>query len=82
MSFSGKVKEELARVCPRARHCRLAELAAITGMCGEWREEEGCLSFLVHSENIAVVRKCFTLDRKSTRLNSSHPSSSRMPSSA
>ena len=28
MSFSGKVKEELARVCPRARHCRLAELAA------------------------------------------------------
>ena len=40
MSFSGRVKEELARVCPRARHCRLAELAAIAGMCGEWREGE------------------------------------------
>ena len=68
MSFSGKVKEELARVCPRARHCRLAELAAITGMCGEWREEEGCLSFLVHSENIAVVRKCFTLIEKTFNI--------------
>ena len=28
------------------------------------------------------LKKCFFEDRKSTRLNSSHPSSSRMPSSA
>ena len=69
MSFSGKVKEELARVCPRARHCRLAELAAITGMCGEWREgERGGLSFFVHSENIAVIRKCFTLIEKTFNI--------------
>ena len=39
-------------------------------------------------EQIAKTLKCaaknivFTRDRKSTRLNSSHPSSSRMPSSA
>lgn len=69
MSFSGRVKEELARMCPRARHCRLAELAAVTGMCGEWREEEmGGLSFSVHSENIAVVRKCFTLIEKTFNI--------------
>ena len=69
MSFSGRVKEELARMCPRARHCRLAELAAVTGMCGEWREEEtGSLSFSVHSENIAVVRKCFTLIEKTFNI--------------
>ena len=29
-----------------------------------------------------VIGKFFTLDRKSTRLNSSHPTTSRMPSSA
>ena len=34
MSFSHKVKEELARVMTNARHCQLAELAAIIGMCG------------------------------------------------
>ena len=69
MSFSGRVKEELARVCPRARHCRLAELAAIAGRCGEWREgERGGLSFFVHSENIAVIRKCFTLIEKTFNI--------------
>ena len=69
MSFSGRVKEELARVYPRARHCRLAELAAIAGMCGEWREgERGGLSFFVHSENIAVIRKCFTLIEKTFNI--------------
>ena len=30
----------------------------------------------------AMIGAAITLDRKSTRLNSSHPSSSRMPSSA
>ena len=33
-------------------------------------------------EAIAACNKAYTTDRKSTRLNSSHPSSSRMPSSA
>ena len=34
MSFSGKVKEELAGNISPARHCRIAELAAFIGMCG------------------------------------------------
>ena len=29
MSFSGEVKEELVRLLPEARHCGIAELAAI-----------------------------------------------------
>ena len=34
MSFSGKVKEELARNISSARHCQIAELTAFIGMCG------------------------------------------------
>ena len=30
MSFSGKIKEELARQWSDARHCQIAELAAIS----------------------------------------------------
>ena len=29
MSFSGEVKDELVRLLPEARHCDIAELAAI-----------------------------------------------------
>ena len=69
MSFSGKVKEELARTCPPARHCRLAERAAVMDMSGEWEtREDGALRVCVRSENIAVVRKCFTLLEKTFNI--------------
>ena len=69
MSFSGKVKEELARTCPPARHCRLAELAAVMDMSGEWEtREDGALRVCVRSENISVVRKCFTLLEKTFNI--------------
>ena len=35
MSFSGNVKEELLRQEDPARHCRIAELAAIIAFHGE-----------------------------------------------
>ena len=38
------------------------------------------ITFVV--EGLATKAESSTVDRKSTRLNSSHPSSSRMPSSA
>ena len=38
------------------------------------------LRMIVEKKNVGCVKSC--LDRKSTRLNSSHPSISRMPSSA
>lgn len=69
MSFSGKVKEELSGIYPRARHCQLAELAALTGMSGLWEEEEGgSLRLILHAENIAVIRKYFTLLEKTFNI--------------
>ena len=34
MSFSSRVKEELSRQISPARHCRIAEIAAILSLCG------------------------------------------------
>ena len=34
MSFSGNVKEELSHHLGSARHCRIAETAAIISICG------------------------------------------------
>ncbi len=39
MSFSGTVKEELLKQVPAARHCQIAELAAILHFCGHYRLE-------------------------------------------
>ncbi len=69
MSFSGEVKEELSRQIPEARHCRLAELAAITGMCGSvCISATGRWSIKFHTENISVARKCFTLLQKTFNI--------------
>ena len=71
MSFSSEVKEELSRQDTSARHCRLAELAEIIGMCGDV-----CISAMeryrlrIQTENEAVARKCFTLLRKTFSINS------------
>ncbi len=34
MSFSSTVKEELSRQLTTARHCQIAEIAAILSLCG------------------------------------------------
>ena len=42
MSFSSEVKNELAKRMSPARHCQIAELAAIMNLCGQYgREENG-----------------------------------------
>ena len=66
MSFSGQIKEELAQVISSPRHCQLAELAALVQFCGHI-EEDG--SLLVQSENPLVIRKCFTLLKKTFMIN-------------
>lgn len=65
MSFSGRVKEELAKNISRARHCRIAELAAFIGMCGTVviNRFDFC-SVKIHTENLLVARKVFTLIEK------------------
>lgn len=65
MSFSGQIKEEMAQVISSPRHCQLAELAALVQFCGHI-EEDG--SLLVQSENPLVIRKCFTLLKKTFKI--------------
>lgn len=69
MSFSGKIKEELSKHYARARHCQLAELAALVCMCGELsKKKEGGYYLSLQTENISVARKCFTLLKKTFNI--------------
>ena len=62
MSFSSEVKEELSRQISTARHCQIAEIAAIISMCGGVSiSAENQYSLKIHTENISVARKYFTL---------------------
>ena len=69
MSFSGKVKEELLEHYARARHCDIAELSAIVHMCGAFGSGyKGVCCLKVHTENLGVARKCFTLITKTFNI--------------
>ena len=58
MSFSSKVKEELSRQLSPARHCQIAEAAAIISLCGRIQiSEHNQYRVKIHTENIAVARK-------------------------
>lgn len=70
MSFSGKVKEELANVYSSSRHCQIAETAAIIEFCGKIVEEEGRIAIKIQTENKTVARKYFTLVRKAFNIYS------------
>ena len=71
MSFSGNVKGELAGHIHSARHCRLAELAAILQFCGKIRTNENGWQILsIDIENEAVRKKCFTLLTKTFNIDS------------
>ncbi len=69
MSFSGKVKEELSRQNSIARHCQIAELSAIISLCGIIKiSETDKYMVVIHTENVAVARKYFTLLRKAFNI--------------
>ena len=62
MSFSGNVKDELAGHVNMARHCQIAELAAILQFCAKIiRTESGEYALQINAENETVLKKCFTL---------------------
>lgn len=64
MSFSGEVKRELEKVEPQARHCRIAELAGLSGSLGlAW---DGPFTF--QTENEQAARKIFTLLQKAYNI--------------
>lgn len=70
MSFSGKVKDELSKECPSARHCQIAEIAAIISLCGRIViSKNDNYSVRIHTENIAVARKYFTLLKKAYNID-------------
>lgn len=69
MSFSGDVKEELSKQWNSARHCQIAELAALLSICGAIvinSRNEYVLK--IHTENKAVARKVFTLIKKTFNI--------------
>ena len=69
MSFSGRVREELAENISAARHCRIAETAAFIGMCGTVVINSfDRYSIKIHSENLLVARKVFTLIEKTFNI--------------
>jgi len=69
MSFSSEVKQELARHISPARHCQIAELAAIMNFCGQYgRDVKGGYTIGFQTENEAVVRKGFTLLKKTFNI--------------
>lgn len=69
MSFSSEVKEELSRQIPGARHCQIAELAAILSVCGQvCISEEEQFQVIIQTENVSVARKYFTILKKTFKI--------------
>ncbi len=74
MSFSSEVKEELSKRISPARHCQIAELAALLHFCGQYgRDENGLFTIGFQTENEAVVRKGFTLLKKTYNIETGLP---------
>ncbi len=70
MSFSSEVKEELSRHISPARHCQIAELAAIMHFCGQYgRDRDGNYTIGFQTENEMIARKGFTLLKKTYNID-------------
>ena len=70
MSFSSQIKEELAETAGSARHCQIAEIAALLSMGGQVAGvEKGHPKVIFRTENLLVARKYFTLLRKTFNIN-------------
>ncbi|WP_461815737.1 DNA-binding protein WhiA [Faecalimonas sp.] len=69
MSFSGEIKEELGVQISSARHCQIAELSALISMCGSVMiDSNNHYAIKIHTENVIVARKCFTLLEKTFNI--------------
>lgn len=60
MDFSGRIRQELARVMPKRRCCQQAELAAFVDLTGEPTEE----GVVISTGTAAVARKVFLLAKQ------------------
>lgn len=69
MSFSKKVKEELADLWSNQKHCRKSELVAMFHYGGQiGRLDSDCYTIGFHSENELVLKKGFTLLSKAFNI--------------
>lgn len=69
ISFSGKIKEELARHWTNNKDCQIAEIAAIVSMCGKVSiDSRERYSVKIRTENLSVARKYFTLLQKTFNI--------------
>ncbi len=70
MSFSAKVKSELAGIMANHKHCRKAELTGMFRYGGQLgRIESNCYAVGFHTENAEVSKKGFTLLRKTFNID-------------
>ncbi len=66
-SFSMRVKEEAAEQISSRRHCQIAELAAMISLCGVGIDKK---KIKIQTENVCVIKKCFTLLKKTFNIDS------------
>ena len=69
MTFSREVKEELGKNIPKARHCRIAELAVILYHHGKLIPVNGENRLVISCEQEMIARKCFTLIEKTFNIS-------------
>ena len=70
MSFSADVKDEVSRAIRTARHCRIAELAAIFSMCGSVMiSANDNYAIKITTENVLVARKFYKLVKMVFEVN-------------
>lgn len=71
MSFTGDVKRELEKRISNARHCRVAEIAALISMCGDVLiDVEDKYQIKLHTETETTAKKFKELLRKTYKIES------------
>jgi DNA-binding protein WhiA len=70
VSFSSKIKEEIGKHYSNARHCKIAETAALLSICGRLLMKDNHVKAIIfQTENAIVARKYFTLLKKTFNIN-------------
>lgn len=69
ISFSQNVKREISQEISSARHCRLAELAAILSFGGEIISSNNGKYLKFQTENLSIAKKYFTLVKKTFNIS-------------
>ena len=64
MSFSSRIKEELSRHMSSARHCQIAEIAAILSLCGRIQiSGDDHYSIKIHTECDSCQKVLYIIEK-------------------